>query len=60
MSMPSRVHQTFSRLSPAQPREENGTPLSLRMRSGRPYARNARSHTVHAPAVVGGATVQAR
>ena len=43
--IPSRNHQTDSRLRPASPREAKGTPLSVRNALGRPNSRNVSSNT---------------
>src|SRR5262249_58589714 len=42
--MPKRIHQTASAERPPRPGLANGPPLSLRMRSGKPYSANARAN----------------
>src|SRR5258707_8261108 len=42
-TMPSLIHQTANRDSPASARLANGPPLSVRMAAGRPYWRKAAS-----------------
>ena len=41
--MPSCIHHTFSAARPWMPVEANGAPLSVRMASGKPTARNERA-----------------
>src|SRR6266404_3441144 len=42
-TMPSLIHHTAKRDSPARARVANGAPLSVRMAAGMPYSRNAAS-----------------
>jgi len=42
-TMPSFIHHTASRDSPAMAREAKGAPLSVRMASGIPHSRKAAS-----------------
>jgi hypothetical protein len=49
MAMPSRSHHTDRRLKPKKALAlANGTPLSVRMASGRPNSLKARSNTLKA------------
>ena len=43
--IPNLIHHTASPVSPLSPLLPNGAPLSVRLRSGNPYSRNAASIT---------------